>query len=729
MATATAQKNYFTYVGGLMTESSPLTTPDNASSDEDNMDLKRNGTRIRRRGVDFEKGGSAAAFTQTHAANYYDTGAHVITRHEWRSIGGDGQNNKLLLQMGASLYMIGLDVAVCSTGGAGITFNNTAIGGGATDAFIDLSNAAVGAADVGLDAVDISFGKGAAYVVGPNMSPIVIQYDTATAAYTTTFVGGAADNILIRDFNGVDDGLSVDTRPVYATWAALVAGNPNHAYNLLNQGWTGTHVNTYAAATGVAPSNSDIWWYGKNATGIFTPTEMDKLWFGSMTAAQGHYLHNAFTHTRSAIVAGATNYTTTARPSCTAFYSGRVWYAGIKDGLFSGTIMYSRIIEDPLNDAHHCHMDADPTSEIISELIAADGGTITIPEAGEIVRLIPAASGLLVFAKNGVWHVKGTQDSGFSATGFAVLKVTNVGCDAPQSIVEVEGSVMYWSRSGVYLVSMDQNSFNMAAQNITQDSIQTKIEAVDNTALPYVYGDYDPLEREVKFCYAETADAYGMFKNKTLTLDLVLKAWYTGTISGTNVNPFIVAPFKTLNTASVAPNYESMLRYIVIKPTATTTTEVYVAAQYDDKLVDWYTDDTVGLEFSSFIETTNELMEDAMRSKRIDEVHLYFQRTESTVTNGVLDQPSSCMMQYKFDWADDDSSGLWTKKEQAYKFLRPLTIPSGVGTFPFVYGQEVIVTKHNVRGAGRALKLRLESVGTNDMHALGWAIRISGVTR
>jgi hypothetical protein len=691
------------------------------------MDLKRNGTRKRRRGIDFEKGGSSPAFTQTHAANYYTSGSHVTSRHEWRSIGGIGTNNKLIIQMGSILYLMGLDVAVVSTGGSGITFNNTAIGGGGTDTSIDMSNVAVAAADTGLNKIQVSFGKGAAYVVGPHIDPFIIEYHADTGNYSTHYIGTTAGNILVRDFHGVDDGLAVDNRPAYATYAALVAGNPNHAYNLLNQGWTTAHINTYCVAQSVAPSNSDIWWHGKNTTGVFTPAEMDKLWFGSMFAAKGHYLHKAFANTRSGIVAGATDFSTNARPSCTAFYSGRVWYSGVQDSHFSGVILFSRLIEDPILDAHQCHMDADPTSEIISTLIASDGGAITIPEAGEVVKIIPAASGLVVFAHNGVWHIKGTADTGFSAEGFAVLKVSNVGCESPESVTEVEGSIFYWSRAGIYMVSIDQNSYNMEAQNITQDTIQSKIDAVDNAALPYVKGTYDPLEREVKFVYSETLDTYAEYGNKFLTLDIVLRAWYTGTVSGDNTNPFIVGAFKTLNTASTAPNYESMVRFVTFKQATATTMEVYISSMYQDTLVDW---GTIGdsLSYLSYVDTIQELMGDAMRNKTVDAVHLFFQRTEFTVTDGVLNQPSGCLVQFMFDWADDASSGMYTTQEDAYRFVRAYTIPSASGTHDFDYGQSVITTKHNVRGSGRAFRIRLESVGNKDMHILGWALLVSGNT-
>lgn len=728
MAKAVAQKNYFEFVKGLITEASPLNAIENSSFDEDNFDLRRDGTRKRRRGIDFENGGATPALTQTHTAAYYAT--HTTSTHEWRSIGGTGTNNKTILQMGNFLYLLGLDTAVVSTGGAGITFDNTAIGGGAADTAIDMSLVAVAAADTGVDKVQISFGKGVAFVVSPTINPFLIEYHATTGNYSTHYIGTTAGNIRVRDFAGLDDGLAVDTRPAFANWAALTAGNPAHAYNLLNQGWTQTHVALYTNS-GVAPANSDVWWYGKNSTGIFTPAEMNKMWFGSMRGARGRFIYPAFNMTRTTYVAGIANLVTNARPSVTIFYSGRAWYTGIQDSAYSGTILYSKLIEEPTQDAHICHMEADPTSEIVSDLVATDGGTITIPEAGQIVKLVVSSTGLLVFAQNGVWHIRGTADTGFSATGFSVRKITNVGTDSVESIVEVEGNIMYWSRSGIYLIHVDPNTAELTAQNVSQSTIQAKVNAVSNASLALVKGVYDPLEREVKWCYSENVDVNNPdYCNKTLTLDIVLEAWYTGTISGVSAtDPYIVSLIQTLNMSSVAPDYKSMVRYITFKQATPTSMQVYISTLYQDNMMDWFTNDGVGLDYTSYIETSYELLEDAMRSKYIDEMHLFFQRTEDTVSNGVLDNPSGCLMQYKFDWADDESSGLFTKQEQAYKFPRPMVIPVGAGPFPFNYGQSVIVSKHNVRGSGRAFQLRLESETGKDMHVLGWASFTSGNTR
>ena len=52
-----------TFVGGLVTEASPLTFPENASIDEANFELNKDGSRVRRLGMDYESGLTALPLT------------------------------------------------------------------------------------------------------------------------------------------------------------------------------------------------------------------------------------------------------------------------------------------------------------------------------------------------------------------------------------------------------------------------------------------------------------------------------------------------------------------------------------------------------------------------------------------------------------------------------------------------------------------------------------------
>ena len=58
MARTAAEKSYFTFAGGLITDVSPLGYPDETTQDESNFELLRNGSRRRRKGLLLESGGA-----------------------------------------------------------------------------------------------------------------------------------------------------------------------------------------------------------------------------------------------------------------------------------------------------------------------------------------------------------------------------------------------------------------------------------------------------------------------------------------------------------------------------------------------------------------------------------------------------------------------------------------------------------------------------------------------
>jgi hypothetical protein len=74
-----------TFVAGLVTEASPLTFPPNASLDEENFILNKNGSRARRLGLDFEdefvliNSGVTAPSTREPFINTF----------KWENVGGD----------------------------------------------------------------------------------------------------------------------------------------------------------------------------------------------------------------------------------------------------------------------------------------------------------------------------------------------------------------------------------------------------------------------------------------------------------------------------------------------------------------------------------------------------------------------------------------------------------------------------------------------------------------
>ena len=120
-----------------------------------------------------------------------------------------------------------------------------------------------------------------------------------------------------------------------------------------------------------------------------------------------------------------------------------------------------------------------------------------------------------------------------------------------------------------------------------------------------------------------------------------------------------------------------------------------------------------------------------MRKKYIPYLFMYFDRTEDGFTDvdGALmpDNPSSCMVQAQWDWADSINSGKWGTSFQTYRYKRNY-IPTGTSD-TFDYGKNIIVTKSKLRGNGKALSLRIESETGKDCKLLGWAVLMEAPAR
>ena len=177
------RQQFLNFVGGLNTESSPLTFPQGTAKALDNVDLNRDGSIERRRGLDFEIGGaySTTSFTNQYLDN------RAITRHEWVSVNGDDSLNFAVIQVGGTLYFhkLGADVLSLSVIGS-----------------IDLDPIKIHA-DFIKEPISTDSAKGKLFVVNKLMSPAYIQYDSDTGEFT-----GVKLTIKIRDMDGISEQVS-----------------------------------------------------------------------------------------------------------------------------------------------------------------------------------------------------------------------------------------------------------------------------------------------------------------------------------------------------------------------------------------------------------------------------------------------------------------------------------------------------------------------------------------
>jgi len=261
MARAEVNLQKRSFVGGLNTEANPLTFPENATIDESNCDLLRDGSRRRRLGMDYEQDAVVIDSGQLTA----NVESLAITVHKWDNINNDASVGLVVVQVGNELTFFDL-------------FSNPISGTQRNQGNPLTLSASVLAPSQPIQAVSIS---GGLVVVTGTKFVTLVEYNP-----DTDLIASRQFVINVRDFFGVDDNAVADTRPTSLS--------EQHNYNLLNQGWTASNITAFKVAQGVFPSNADIMFLGKNADGDFEPAEVVKQFFGNTPAPKGKFIIDSF---------------------------------------------------------------------------------------------------------------------------------------------------------------------------------------------------------------------------------------------------------------------------------------------------------------------------------------------------------------------------------------------------------------------------------------------------
>ena len=98
------EKAFRSFTKGLITEASPLTFPENASLDESNFVLNRDGSRARRLGVDYEN-----QYTLTSTGLSESTLAETkASFHRWTTPGGSTSVSIGIIRVQGKLWFVDL---------------------------------------------------------------------------------------------------------------------------------------------------------------------------------------------------------------------------------------------------------------------------------------------------------------------------------------------------------------------------------------------------------------------------------------------------------------------------------------------------------------------------------------------------------------------------------------------------------------------------------------------
>ena len=760
MPKANVERN--TFVRGLITEASPLTYPENASIEEDNFVLNREGSRQRRLGMDYE-----STFTLLDSgADLASLAKDVVTGFRWENVNNDPTKTFCVVQVGNKLWFLD---------GFTSTLSANIIGSMAltsTAAFYPLQYAAI---------------NGDLIVTNESLPyPKLVTYENVIA--NIALKAAANINLFCRDIWGINEsGVDVEDRSGTLTIA--------HEYNLFNQGWPIEQIGYFtggsnyphssyfidAAAGVVWPSNSDIWYLGKNASDLFNPNLIISAAIGNRQAPRGRVLLDVFTRgssrkgfMTSAGAAVASTESINLLPTdqetgaCTTVvsYAGRIFYSGIissptgeddNSPPYSGTIFFSQL-GDNKDNLGKCYSVNDPTSEDFNIPLPTDGGTITIPEASKILKLVSTDNSLIVIAENGVWEITG-PDGVFRADDFSIAPITNVGAVNAGSVVNAEGTIYYWSKAGIYALAGQEATGRLVAQNISENTIQTLYTAIPSVGRTNAIGRYDSDARKLKWLYNDEDGYDGISEkskyNRELVFDTVLGAFYTNTIGSIATDSSYVAgyiPTGAFNitadvqnvvhngvqvqvngedvvvTSDVRSRGQSSTKYIAIKPNPTGNVTFTFSLYRDANFIDWASDDGTGVDAAAHLITGYELFQDSMRRKYIPYLTMHFKRTESgfeTIGDDLyVLTPSSCLVGARWDFADSGASGKFGTQFQAYKLARNFTPDAPAATFD--YGQSVVTTKNKLRGSGRAFSMRVDTEAAKDLYLYGWAVSAEG---
>lgn len=748
------------FVKGLITEASPLTFPDNASIDEVNMVLNKDGSRNRRLGMDYES--NYATFNSNEAPS----DDLVFTSYNWKSPGGYTDKEFLVIQTGARLSILDSTILPVSAQ-LKTTYD---IGSSSTQR-------------MSMSSVDglliVVTGSGTIYSVDYNGT----SFTLATGRLKIRDLFGVADTI-----GGIDllDGNGLDTRPTSRTSSHIYnLRNQTHAYPRYrgsgdNQETQYDTIRSFFEESGKYPSNSDsiIPFYYANAND--SDDRETKRYFqkdnfnnpiGTNRAPVGYFIIDAMNRGASRQSEANTLYAkfpqllypisglptdrTPGGATVVASFAGRMWYAGFSSQLVGGDtqsprmtsyVLFSQLVQST-SDIYKCYQEGDPTSTEIPDLVDTDGGFLRIDGAYNVQHMINVGDSIMVVAENGVWRISGGSGYGFSATNYMVSKISEHGCVAPGSVTVMDNTFMYWGDDAIYHVATNQYG-DWVGNNLSSASIQQYYDKIPYLSKTRCQGMYDSYQRCVRWLFNNYISSSG--KSTELVLDVNLNAFYpseVSTIAGSSYPKIMsivrVPPFTVVsgvsnvidNSNNSVVNMFSSKVTVNREVTSSATSEVYYLAAAalvngtvrctfsyyrDTTWHDWKSANGVGVDAPAFLVTGWSGMGDFQRYKQVPYITVYSYKTETGFNGEYAPQGgSSILVQSQWNWTNSAEAGKWGQQFQAYRHRRHW-LPQN-SSDEYADGELVVTTRSKLRGRGRVLSLRFDTEEGKDFHLLGWS--------
>ncbi len=732
-------------IKGLITEAGELTFPEEASVDELNCLLERDGSRRRRLGL--EKLPTSGALTNATAPS------ENYSYFTWKNAGGTVGLDILVLQIGNIVSFFDLSA--------------TPLTDGEKSFFIDLADYAPYTATALSNINQYSQILSALVIANPFTETLVVNYDFSTDSISVDEI-----DFRIRDFEWQSDYDQLD-RSVLASTVS-----DQRKYDTYNAGWlsgkgkaalttytsssttpgtgglgglVGSTVNTTPVLTPTPgqyyPPLTHPWFSGKDAAGNFSLAEWEKVGSGSTITGNGYFKLDFFNRDR-ALASGLPSLPIVEekeRFRSVQAFAGRMFYAGLGVSQNSGKVLYSQLVantskETIKNTLGQCLQQNDPTAEDFSDLLDTDGGVIEISDADNIKRIHAYNDSLFVFAENGVWQITGI-DGRFSPTAYLVRKISNVGIDSINSLALVEDIPFWWSKFGIHTLSFNESNGFPVEQNLSIDTIQTFFDEVSTEAKSTVFADYDSFNKKIFWFYGDSAK-----RNNALILDIPLKAFYPWTVSG-NATTYCIGSFYTTPIPTVSAEMavtDNSLVAVTSSGGPVVINEIVGGDPTDTRLVMVYTyngaiyfgqyssitmTDFVGslptpLTYTSYFETGYNFIGDLTLKKNSPFITVYLRSTEEGFTGNetvgyTAINPSSLLVKSYWDFKTESTSS-----QQAYR-VKPYSIVDSTNLSSNQQDRTVHATRLKMRGRGRSLRLRFESEEGKNFIFLGFGMIVA----
>ena len=706
-------------IKGLITEAGELTFPEDASIDELNCVLNRDGSRERRKGLAAITDSSTLSFDfETNGAYFY---------YNWKNVGGNVGLNFICIQHSNTISFIDPSF--------------TPITDGLKSFGIDVTAYLSPLADSGVsDAIQFTQIFGTLIISSPKSETLVVQYDRGTDSLTVNTI-----NFTVRDFQWQSDTTLFSTE-------ASIPPSIERQYDTYNASWFGeagtAALEAYISERSAYPPLTLPWFSAKNSSGNYSTDEFINTQTGTSVTGNGLFKLDFFAKDRSTAsgIPGFIIEEEHNRFASVATYAGRLWYAGLGGGKNSGKILFTQsILNADIDNLQAylgvCHQINDPTAEDFSDILDTDGGEILISEANNIKKLYVYNESLFVFAENGVWVVNGV-DGRFSPSSYYISKISSIGIDATQSFISAENIPFWWSNSGIHTIRFDEGSGFPIEENISLATVQTLFGELTPLQRSKIVSDYDMFNKRIYWWYPSADEVTISGRNEALILDISLKAFYPWSIAGTGATPgshhigsFYVEP-SSLTT--VLEDVTVASGDVTVASGTVYTLDVEGGSYQDIRLVSIYYSSSVyrvgqytdiafvdfgSRNYESYFESGYFFGGDLLLKKNTPFVTVYLRSTEEGFTGNetigyTAINSSSLLLSAYWDFKKTAATA-----QQTYR-IKPFAI---VNTADLTNNQQqttVITTRLKVRGKGRSMRLRFAAEAGKNFIFLGYSILV-----